>query len=76
MKRITKQLRIARATADLSQLDVSIKTNMSYRRYWEIENGYRKPTAAEMKRIVKALKTSEAQLFHEPAVELVPVEGR
>lgn len=66
MKPLTKRLRMARTETDLSQLDVSQRTGMSYRRYWEIENGYRVASDAERARIAKTLKVSESVLFDMP----------
>jgi transcriptional regulator with XRE-family HTH domain len=63
MKEITRRLRLIRTERDLTQRDTAIKADISLSRYWEIENGYRRPTEAEVSRLARALKVDRAAII-------------
>jgi transcriptional regulator with XRE-family HTH domain len=63
MKEITRRLRIIRTERDLTQRDTAIKADLSVSKYWEIENGYRTPTDAEVSRLARALKVDPSAII-------------
>jgi transcriptional regulator with XRE-family HTH domain len=63
MKEITRRLRLIRTERDLTQRDTALKADMPLSRYWEIENGYRPPTDAEVGRLARALKVERKAII-------------
>lgn len=57
------ELRAARARLDLNQFDAARKSRIAFNRYCRIELGQAEPDHRERKRISKALKADEAELF-------------
>jgi transcriptional regulator with XRE-family HTH domain len=70
MKDITRRLRLIRTERDLTQRDTAIKADMPTMRYWEIENGYRTPTDAEVSRLARALKVDRTAIVPTPESEI------
>ena len=53
----------ARFHAGLSQYDVALKTDIPQSKLSLIENGYTKPLSCEKKKLTKALRVKECDLF-------------
>jgi transcriptional regulator with XRE-family HTH domain len=70
MKEITRRLRLIRTERDLTQRDTALRADISISKYWEIENGYRKPTDAEVARLARALKVDRAAIVPTPESEV------
>jgi transcriptional regulator with XRE-family HTH domain len=68
MKAITKRLRILRAERGLTQREVVARSKgkMPSGRYWEIENGYREPTDADLAILADTLKCSPNDIVPQP----------
>lgn len=47
MLRNKSRLKVLRALADVTQLDVARHAGLSPKRYWEIENGYGNPASKD-----------------------------
>ena len=65
MKRHDKyrQLRMLRAGAKWTQLQLALKANVNQSRVSLIENGWDDPTEDERRQIAKAFQMSEAEVF-------------
>lgn len=62
MKDITRRLRVLRAGVGISQRDTALKIGTTERWYWEIENGYRTATDAELSALARALKCQPSDI--------------
>lgn len=63
--RYANRLRVLRADARISQLDLALEAGVAHHRYWRIENGYSEATKAEKSAIAKALKVQPSDAFPE-----------
>ena len=61
------RLKVLRAECSITQMDLAIKIGLSRDRYWRIENGYEKPSDAEVRKLAKALRVTEVDLGFEVA---------
>jgi transcriptional regulator with XRE-family HTH domain len=60
------RLRVRRAELRITQWDTAKRARISSQsRYSLIENGYAQPSEAERRRLARALKSEEAELFPE-----------
>jgi len=61
------RLRVLRAEHRLTQMALARRIRVGTYRYWQIENGYTKPTDDERAALAKAFKVEEADVFPEAA---------
>lgn len=54
MVRKKARLKVLRADADLTQLDLARKAGLNVTRYWQIEKGYGQPATKEEREAVSA----------------------
>jgi len=58
-------LRVRRALLRMNQTLTAKRARISFNRYWRIENDLAEPTADELARIAKALRSTASDLFSE-----------
>ena len=63
MKAPRNRLRVLRAERRITQIDVALKANLKFYKYWRIENGYDIPTVREQKRIARVLRVTAQDAF-------------
>lgn len=76
MKRITETLKILRVRRRLSQEKLAMRIAIPPHRYWQIEQGLRRPTKAERGMIARILKTTPAAIFDAAALAQLPPEKK
>ena len=66
MKALTERLqRLRFERKRMSQRDAAKNAGMPHSRYWEIENGYRKPDQDDVRKLARAFHCTEADILGE-----------